>query len=65
MSSSLDCPAQPESDLQAEQIREFDHWRKAVELTQRMREAGFVAICGSVSKTAINFPSDHALRFPL
>ncbi|MGB8075968.1 MAG: hypothetical protein WCF55_24470, partial [Pseudolabrys sp.] len=42
MPSSLDCPAQPESDLQAEQIREFDQWRKAVELTQRMREAGFV-----------------------
>ena len=34
-------PAKPDANIHALQIREFDRWRTAIELVQRMREAGF------------------------
>ena len=33
-------PAKPDDNSQVQQKREFDRWRTAIELVQRMREAG-------------------------
>ena len=33
-------PATPDDDFRAQQKREFDRWRTAIEIVQRMREAG-------------------------
>jgi hypothetical protein len=33
-------PAKPDDNSQTDHEREFDRWRTAVELIQRMREAG-------------------------
>ena len=39
-SNFADDPAKPEENTQTDHEREFDRWRTAVELIQRMREAG-------------------------
>jgi len=38
MSSSV--AAKPDDDYQVQQEREFDRWRTAIKLVQRLREAG-------------------------
>jgi len=39
-SSTIRDPAKPDDNPQAQQKWEFDRWRTAIELVQRMREAG-------------------------
>jgi len=39
-SSTVRDPAKPDDNPQAQQKWEFDRWRTAIELVQRMREAG-------------------------
>jgi hypothetical protein len=39
-SNFADDPAKPEENTQTDHEREFDRWRTAVDLIQRMREAG-------------------------
>jgi len=39
-SSNVRDPAKPDDNPQARQKQEFDRWRTAIELVQRMREAG-------------------------
>jgi len=46
-------PDKSDNDYQAERKREFDRWRDAVDIVQRLREAGFDCELGD------SFPSNR------
>ena len=51
-SSFIRNPAGPDEDFKAQQELEFDRYRTAIKIVQRMREAELVANYLMVSKTA-------------
>ena len=51
-SSIVRNPSRPDDDFKTQQELEFDRWRTAIKIVQRMREAGIVANYLMMSKTA-------------